>query len=551
MKSELSSDNIYNFLKKDFADAELTKNDWMNFLKTIDAPQDLIGLSEVAKRMEILTSSKLMRPPIINEDQKSWVYKINQCAIILVENKISLEGRFGSNTKKPPYGEAQKHSLYYLLFHEYKPYLKDVFFALLIWIFIAIHKTRGLSAYKRPSENTFYNACLGLRALTDEHTYGNPFSNSNLNTYSLDSMADELFELSQRSNINTHGEKTKNRICDVIKLLRMKPKRQGKKGHSSYSRSYFLPTPHRGYIPLSTRMINRSYRKQELGSWAPKGVIQSEIKNMEVEGTSLYFEDNADIKTRNDIIEIRDENNSTPELFYIQMLGISNAIARTNQCIPFKKSYPNINDIQFYLSIISRSEMPTDKRLIYMLNFYTGISISKLSRMRVFTADTLAKETIYYDLNEGCLLLPIQKPIRKEKQKISAAHYHLRVPDSLTRSLEVFCTEASTEKNDKSDEVKLFHHLESYYINYQKQLVHHINKANGGKLTPSKIGKFCSSIGLSLGIDPIILSQISQAEIAMSETQSYYTAISTRQIQKGFDKIIQRLFQLLDIEVAS
>jgi len=551
VKNKLSSDNIYSFLKKDFEDISITKGDWINFLKAIDAPQTLIGISEVAKRIEALTSPKLMCPPIIREDQKVWVNQIHLCASVLINNQISLEKNFHSKIRSIPHGEAQKHPLYYLLFHAYKPEVKDEFFAVLIWVFIAIHKTRGLNEDERPNANTIYHACLGLRALTDSHTYGNPLSGLNLNIHLLYGMANELHKLYQKPNINIHGDKTKKRIGDIMKLLRMKPGKKGKKEHSSHLRSYFLPTTHRGYIPLSSRMINRSYIKPVLGSWAPKDFFWAQVKDMEVKGTSIHFEDYADIKTQHDIIEIRDENNSTPELFNIQILGISNAIARTNQCIPFKRSYPNIKDIQFYLSIISCSERQIDERVIYMLNCYTGISISKLARTRFITAKKLVKETIYYDLNKDCLLLPIQKPKRNEKQKHPASHYRLRMPVGITKDLEVICTKFNTENNSERREMKLFHHMESYYINCQKELIRHINEATGSKLTPSKISCFCSSIGLSMGVDPIILSQISQTEIAMSKTQSYYTAVSTRQIQGDFDKITQSLLQILEIEVTS
>lgn len=541
MSHEITQETLFQALSKSFRSEHITQDDLNSFLKTVNAPDKLTGIWLVSVR--ILSLSDLLQPPVICDEDIPWRNKIFLIAKVIEEHQIFLRKKFGDDLIKKPSGTAMAYPLYYLLFHQHKPGMEQEFNFLLAWIFIAFHKYHKTNIKgKKLSQTTAYNACLGLRGLSDERTTGNALETLNLNLSSLGDVSNALKHISRKKEIVRHGTRTKKRLSDIVLLLTPNPKNTASRVHSGHSRGYFLSTPHLGFVPLIARLINRKTNKNEVNYWSPSEVVTSDICDSQLQSYGSDDDCPHETNSRLSTIEIRQPQNSNPELYHYQLISVSNAIARENQSIPFKTNTLSLTDLDIYLNQVHYQNLDSDTSLILILNLYTGISIEKLSTITFLDDRQIQKNAIYLDYDSSRLILPIRTPDRRRQNKNNPTHFPLTLSGcvaTLLRHNEIAHHsrfEINEEINSASRN-RLFRHRSNFYLGVQKKLTRSINNSKGTHLSVGKLRRFFVDRGQYLGIDPTILSQISQTELSNSKTQAHYTAISVNDIQEAYQAI--------------
>ena len=328
METKINKHNLFKFLKRDLREAGLNQDDWLSYLQLLDAPDLLNGIYLVSQ--QILKISKLMTAPIVSEDSIEIVSILSRCSAIVDSNQMLLRKEFGDCVLKKP-TTAKSNPLYYLLFHGCKPEMRKEYYKLLMWMFIAFNKRKENNTL---SKNSNYHYGLAARSISDEHSIGNILEEFDTSiTYTSDVIT-ELRRISESSHLVRLEPKTKISLSKIITLL--SPGLRGKNKeieHSKHNRSYFLPTPRRGYIPNIARIINRNLIKLKIRSWSPKEILSGDIQDSQLNNYAPAGEPADEVKTGLMSTEIR-EHKHRPELHKYKLIAIANAIAKGNQTIP-------------------------------------------------------------------------------------------------------------------------------------------------------------------------------------------------------------------------
>jgi len=556
---------VFKVLKSDLKKDGLTKWDWNDFIKSIDAPEDLVGLFSVAQNMSIIT--KMMKSPIVREEDAQWINKLHKCACTVENNLILLTTKFGASpTHRPPTG-ASIHPLYYCLFHTCIPGTEPQFHYLLMWSYIAFFKAVEQKTTPTLSASTLYYSFLGLRSLFDKFVKENAVSKMNLKLTTMQDVAENLRKIKQHWEVLGKGPKIQINIRRIITLLDPHPKDVNRTSqHSEHPRSYFLPTPRRGYVPLTARLVNKRYCFLLNHKWGPREISISDIQEREKhirEEFSNGF--SGEMQTKHSLIQTRKDIDSPAKLFIYKMKSIANSIARNNQDIPHKSSISLKEDVFEFFTLIQDDSFDLEKQTMFSLNILTGIPLEILAKMPLINSIEEIDTGILYMPSSNYLFIPVRKPVRKSASNDdSPTHFPLRIPNQMCNLLsrlhvkrqeiikdfDIQNKDFSSKTMKSKKKPRLFLHHSKFYKKSMQIWINEVHSAKKLNISRSGVENTIVRIGLELGIDPVILGQISQKSVARSETQTHYTNIPCKRIQSSYDLILSDFFNLTHGEKA-
>lgn len=525
-------DRVYSVIQKGISGYDA--NAWEVYLSMINPPAELKGIIHVADRL--LAVCNHLKPPIIDETSLRAVALMEAISNEIIANDFVLKKTFGDVVIQRPTG-AKSNPLYYLLFHSSKPEIKDEYIFLLAWLFLTFNNPNKPRAIPK---TTKYDGTLAARSISDELSEGNILDGINTSVTQKADFIKQLRAIKNNKEIALQGSNTKKRIHNLIVLLESdaRPRDIGQRTHSEHERTYFLPTPRRGYVPLSAQLVNRNKRSLEMPEWAPSEIWAGDIRD---EQLIREFDGGEEVASESKTgllpIEIR-TTGQCPELTRYKMEAATNALARSNQVIPFKLSSAPYADLATYYRAITTDHLDLNLSILLQINLLTGIAIRDLVRISVLS-DLDAEQPddrILYCPAESEIYFPIRQARRKKNESVDApTHFPLELPEIL----------AALMTRLPRDRAFLFEHRSIYYENRKKDVIDLVNKRLGTILSPEKIDRFHSDIALTLGHDAIAISQLCQRDFPFGTPQNHYTAFNVRHLNQVFQSVVDRILNIL------